>query len=127
VAQYFAMEEDPKTPHTRVYHSRIHLLDAGYQRQVGMKGVEYLQMSDGRVAPISPVLKAVLDMEGVACAELRAYELTLTKSPVFDWGEIEVQFVPLWLGIQTAVRETNPEEIEQTRRTLAQSGPRVWV
>lgn len=115
---YFGVEKVPNDDNTRVYHSRLRLLDERWQYQGGFKGIRLAGMSDDQEVPLASVLAFVLDLDGVTFAEVKAYQLTVKKSPLFSWDEIEVNLLPLWLGIKPALEATEVFEIEAQREMI---------
>lgn len=69
-------------PHTRCYFSHTELVSRPEQCIRGM-----------RVR--SPVLKAVLEIPGVAMASVQTYNIIVTKPPTFEWSEIEPSLLRL--------------------------------
>jgi len=98
-------------PCLTVYHSRVRLLDDGWQIQSGYKGVEYIAQD----LPIGSVLEFILSLPGVEAADVKAYRAIVRKGLVFEWDEIDRPMVDLLLGVQLACSETDPVEIERTR------------
>ena len=94
-------------PHLRVYHSRLRLLDGGWQFQGGFPGMKYLMRGDGEQEEICPVLELVLSVRGVERAEVRAWKLIVWKSPIFHWHEIDAHLLPLMMGIPQAFEATH--------------------
>ena len=60
-------------------------------------------MQDGTVLDLPPVLRLVLDIRGVTEAIIQAYSLTIVRSPVVSWQEIEADVTTLLYGIRQAV------------------------
>lgn len=101
---FYYIEEDPRNPLHRSYHSRMRLLDEGFQIVGGNKGSRYI--AEG--VEIPGLLDTVLDIPGVAHAQVTAYQLDILRSPMYAWDEIDQDMVRLWLGIPTAILATEP-------------------
>jgi hypothetical protein len=67
----------PEMPHMRVYFSRAELTD---QIHAGQRGDP---------SNADPVLKLVLEIPGIAFAEVHCYQIVVLKVPTFEWDEIE--------------------------------------
>jgi hypothetical protein len=95
----------------RTYHVRLRLLDdAGSQGFVA--GSEHGDWG----FEVSPLLRFVLTIPGVAGAEVRAYYLAVQKSPLFSWDEIETELMPLIYGVKQAIVETAVAEASRDPR-----------
>ncbi len=115
------MREPPQTPafvwaeevshNVRVYHSRLRLLDPGIQVTAGACGA--MEFVNGQ--PLDGVLELVLSIPGVAQAKVTAYALTVEKSPVFHWAEIDAHLANLFLGVPLALgcEETGLEDVDR--------------
>lgn len=111
VDSFFWIENSKEDPHTRRYHSRLRLLDEGYQGLAGHKGV--IAVDD--FTPLPSVLKFVLDVDGVSWARITAYYVDVTKSPVYSWLAIDSKLCELWAGIIPALVETTPANLSELR------------
>jgi hypothetical protein len=72
--------QDTDNVECRIYHTRMILTDFASQGVMKCDGVE--NMVDG-------VLSVVIAIPGVVSANVEPHKLTVVKSPVFDWEEIE--------------------------------------
>lgn len=93
----FTIEET--TPLTRVYHTRIELLDEGFAVQSGWAGMKWIN----EATPVGAMLDLLLSTRGVAAAEVKRHQFTIVRSPVFEWWEIERNIAPLLFGIGPAL------------------------
>lgn len=109
--KYYAVEtlDDPDS---RMYHSRVRLLDQGLQVVSAYKGCDKYDFGHGPTE-LPAVLSTVLEFPGVASATLRAYHVVVNRSPVYDWDEIEKPMLALLEGVSEAVDVT--QVIEQVR------------
>jgi hypothetical protein len=83
---HFAMQ-NTDNPDCRVYHTRMVLTDFASQGVVKCEGVEIL---------VDGILEFVISMPGVTQALVEPHRLTVTKSPLFDWEEIEPRIKDLF-------------------------------
>ena len=122
--KYLAVEtlDDPDT---RVYHSRVRLLDEGLQVASANKGCGYLDFGRGP-EHLPAVLASVLEFPGVASATLRAYHVVVAKSPVFDWGEVEKPILSMLEGAQNAVEFTTTMEQARDAFHNMSCSPIMW-
>ena len=70
-------------PHTRIYFSRAELTKLAVTSPRGMRGIR------------DPVLKAVLEIPGVAMSHVSPYSILVVKAPTYEWDEIEVDIMRL--------------------------------
>jgi hypothetical protein len=75
----------------------------------------------GEDMPIPGVLELVLSIPGVVHAQVTAWKLDILKSPVYEWDDVEDHLIPLWLGIKTAIDETDAVQVE-ARKILLEQG-----
>ncbi len=94
----FFVVNTTEDPDVREYHSRVRLLD-DWMTQGAMKGAKFISPGE----PTCAVLDLALDVPGVAGANVKAYLLTVEKSPVFSWDEIEENLMQMFYGIKTAL------------------------
>jgi hypothetical protein len=100
---WWAIEEDPeKAPHVRVYHTRISLQE-DYGQQGGLSNTVAGIDVAGRWFDLCPVGQMVLQIPGVTGIEVRKNQITVCKSPIFKWDEIDEHMMPLMYGIKQAV------------------------
>lgn len=85
----------PGDKDTRIYFSHTQLADHPEGAEYGME-VE------------SAVLEAALEVPGVAAAEVHGYHLSILKTPMYSWDEVE----PKLLVLMTALNLELPEEKE---------------
>ena len=119
--QAFAAEE--VGPLTRVYHSRLALLDEGFAVQGGLAGMSHMTTPDGQVFQTGSVLGLLLSIPGVVHAEVKRWSFVVNRSPVFEWWEIEGQLLGLLLGIKPALTIEREEEDCKSLITF----DRAWV
>ena len=76
----------PENEHTRIYFSRTLL--AG-KPEFGERGMTVE----------NDTLSAILEIPGVTLAEVHAYEALVSKTPMFEWAEIEPQMLCLMASL----------------------------
>lgn len=79
--------QDTDNENCRLYHTRMILTDFASQGVMKCEGVE--NMVDG-------ILSVVIEIPGVVQANVEPHKLTVVKSPVFDWEEIEPKIQELF-------------------------------
>lgn len=80
-------KQDTDSAECRIYHTRMILTDFASQAVMKCEGVE--DMVDG-------VLSVVIAIPGVVQANVEPHKLTVVKSPVYDWEEIEPKIQELF-------------------------------
>ncbi len=98
-SRYAYVEPVSGSPNRRIYHSRLRLLEEGFQVQSGLAGASHINDT----TECCSILAFLLAIPGVAHAQVTAWSAVITKSPIFSWEEIESQMAPLWIGIPMAV------------------------
>ncbi len=79
--------QDTDNAECRIYHTRMILTDFASQGVMKCDGVE--NMVDG-------ILSVVIALPGVVQANVEPHKLTVIKSPVYGWEEIEPQIEELF-------------------------------
>ena len=109
-AKYFNIEKFDD-PDFRVYHSGLRLLDEGYQHLEAYKGVELV---DSHTA-LPGLMEFALGINGVTWVCLASHTLSVRKSPLFKWDDIDQQLVELWVGIKAALDLDDLMKLEDPR------------
>jgi hypothetical protein len=110
-AKFFNIEEFPDDPDLRVYHSRLRLLDEGYQHLEAYKGVGLVDPE----TPLPAVMEFALDVDGVIWVRISAYTLVVRKNTLFKWTDIDKELIELWIGIKAAMDLESFAAIPDTR------------
>jgi hypothetical protein len=82
----YAIQHHPENIDCRIYHTRMLVTDYASQGVLRCEGAE--DMVDG-------ILAFVISLPGVIHAIAEPYKITVTKSPLYDWGEIEREILGL--------------------------------
>jgi hypothetical protein len=99
---WWAIEGQNADDATRTYHTRLKLMD-NLNICRAATNMTQAMLADGTLLGLPPVLRLVLDIRGVAEAVITAYALTIVKSPVVSWAEIEAEVTTLLYGVRQAV------------------------
>jgi hypothetical protein len=99
---WFAVEDVEDNKNCRVYHSKLRLLDE-HAVEGGMRNTTSGIDTKGLSFDLNSVLAFVLDVRGVTAVETRAYQVTVVKSPVVAWAEIDNELMPLLYGVKQAL------------------------
>lgn len=96
--QWFRVEQSENAD-ARTYHSRLRLLDDGWQGVAGQKGaVLYDEQT-----PIPATLDLVLNIPGVTWGRVTAHAIDVIKASTFAWEEIDAYLMELMYGVKTAL------------------------
>lgn len=97
--KYYNVEEYKDEPNLRTYHSGLRLLDDGLYVVEGYRGATLLDEH----TELPAIVEFALNTNGVLWVRLNAYTLSIRKSPMFKWEDIESKLLVLWIGIMEAM------------------------
>jgi len=99
---WWAIETHENADNARTYHTRLRLID-DMNICRAQSNMQQAMTRDGTILDLPATLRLVLDIRGVTEAIIQPYSITVLKSPVVSWPEIEAEVQPLLYGVKQAV------------------------